>query len=233
LASSAQRSSPWEIDDFLRGFVEHLRSVVTDRKGFPLLDATSIGLVRQDEADGRVSPNPKTMLRGSEVGIASSSMGFLPSFPDLPMDEVIDLRPVLRGPLYKFRTEMASLARELGATPIDQDFDDEADELWRLKIEPSLQELRETLADNGLLRTTASIMADDYKVLLAEAGGVFHLSQANAWDIVRSAAVALAAPIGHAVAQGVRQYASSQRSTSRHSLYFLHRLDVEVNRRSQ
>lgn len=208
-----------------------LREIVSNPRAFPLLDGSSAGLIRALEAEGDVAPDERAMLHGAEIGVAAGSMGFLPSFPDLPMSEVLDLRSLLKDPLGRFRVEVAHLAKELKTRPIDASFDAEVADTWRLRTEPSVRELREILADNGLLRSAASVVGGSYKSLLTEVGGALAVGHAGTWDIVGTATGSVVAPLGHVAVETAQRLLTTRKAARRHGFYFLHRLDQEARRR--
>jgi hypothetical protein len=68
----------------------------------------------------------------------------------MPMDDALDLRGSLSRPLKRFRAAMARLSREFESRPIDDAF--ELEDAWRRDVDPALQEIREALAERGLLK---------------------------------------------------------------------------------
>src|SRR5438477_28816 len=84
----------------------------------------------------------------------------------------VDLRRHLTAPLVRFRGEMGRLATEFEARSFDPGFSAEVEDAWRTRVEPALVDIREALAEHGLLREVASVALGDPRRLIAEAGGV-------------------------------------------------------------
>ena len=137
-----------------------------------MLDAASSGLVRALEREMSLIHSDHAVRHGTEVSSAAAFMGYLPYFPHLPMDEVLDLRRRLSEPLRSFRGALAKLSRDFEARSFDEAFEVEVQDAWRLQVAPALEEIRETLAEHGFLSEVASVALGDPRRLLAEAGGV-------------------------------------------------------------
>jgi hypothetical protein len=105
-------STGTSVDDLILGFTARMVEMLGEHRTFPLLDAQSSGLVRVLERGVGLAPSPHALHRGAEVASAASFMGYLPYFPDLSMDEVLDLRKSLSKPLVRFRGALSKLRRE-------------------------------------------------------------------------------------------------------------------------
>lgn len=93
---------------------------------------------------------PSAVDRSTEITTAAHLMGFLPAFPHLPIDEVLGLRDEIKGPVVRFRGEVATIAKAFESRAIDEDFDIEVEDAWRMTVAPSLEDIREALAEHGL-----------------------------------------------------------------------------------
>jgi hypothetical protein len=229
--SNASRNDAY-LDDMVTGFLARVVQILEDPKVFPLLDAQSSGLVRGLEESAGVSLPPK-MSRGAEVTAATGFMNFLPYFPDLPMDEALDLRKELAKPLGSFRAAVARLSRQFDARPVDEHFDIEVEDAWREQVAPALTEIRESLAEHGLLREARSVVEGDAKTLLGEAGGVLAISS---FDIISlsgllTAGIAAGVPLASVAGKALKGRREARQQTRRNAFYFLHRLSDEAYRR--
>lgn len=232
--ASGHRPASDELTDVMIGeFVKLVVKMVTQRDAFPLLDPQSGGLIRSLEREAEVIPSRGAMQRGAEVDSAARFMGFLPSFDVLPMDEVLDLRVELRGPLVRYRSAVATLSRDFESRIIDDEFVGEVEDAWRRSVEPSLAEIRELSGDLGLLRQAASIAATDPQRLLKEAGGVLVLRFGDLLAIsgMVTAASALAVPALDVTARAVAAKVEGRKGARRSAFYFLHKLADETKRR--
>jgi hypothetical protein len=150
----AATGGPTTTVELVTAFVERVLEVMRARRGFPMLDAEASGLVRAFDAIGVVSPS--AVDRSTEITTAAHLMGFLPAFPHLPIDEVLGLRDEIKGPVVRFRGEVATIAKAFESRAIDEDFDIEVEDAWRMTVAPSLEDIREALAEHGLKKPLQS-----------------------------------------------------------------------------
>jgi len=213
-------------DQVLGGFLAGALNAMSDPKALPLLDADATGLIRAFEAElgGQVVGESGT--RGREIGAVASLAGFLPYFTEMPVDEIVDLRRELSAPLVRFRAAMARMSRDVVSRPLDEDFQAEIEQRWRSDIEPALLEIRETLAENGLLRQVAAIALGDPRRLMMESGAVI-AATLSPQDVVQGAIAAGIAAAVPAADVGLRAIRGRQRGKSAarsNEFYFLHRV---------
>jgi hypothetical protein len=221
------------VDDLILGFTARIVEMLGEHRTFPLLDAQSSGLVRALEREAGVTPSPQALERGAEVTSAASFMGYLPYFPELSIDEVLDLRKSLSSPLIRFRGALAKLSREFESRSIDEGFAAEVEDVWRTQIAPALADIREALAEHGLLSEVASITLGDPRRLLAEAGGVLAAAHGEVLSLsgLLTAGLAAGLPIADVAGRALRQAQDAKRSVRTSAFYFLHRLGEEARRR--
>ncbi|MCC7078649.1 MAG: hypothetical protein IT198_16135 [Acidimicrobiia bacterium] len=219
------------LDEMILGFTARIVDMLSEPRAFPLLDAQSSGLARALERETVASPSLHAMRRGSEVASAASFMGYLPYFPALPMDEVLDLRKSLSKPLIRFRGALAKLSREFQSRPIDEAFESEVEEAWRAQVAPALADIREGLAEHGLLREAASIAQGDLRRLLTEAGGVLAAGSAEILPLsaLLMAGLAASVPVADVAGRAVLRRREARTEARKNAFYFLHRLAEESN----
>lgn len=190
-------SSAGDSDALVEAFMSLAIETVLDDYAFPLLDAQASGLMRAVADIVELRPSERSTRRATEISAAAAFMAYLPYFPELPMDEVLDLRNRLEGPLGRFRGEMALLSAEFSHRPIDDDFVVEVQDAWRSTVEPALIDIREALAEQGFLRQAASIALGDPRRMLVDAGGVLAAAQGDLISLSKFATIgaALGAPL--------------------------------------
>lgn len=222
------------VDDMMLGFTARIVEMLTEQRSFPLFDAQSSGLIRALEREAAVAPSSPAMRRGAEVSSAASFMGYLPYFPDLPMDEVLDLRRALGKPLVRFRGALARMSREFESRPIDEEFEAEVEDAWRSQVAPALADIREALSEHGLLSEAASIALGDPRRLLVESGGVLAAAHGDVVSLsgLVTAGVAAGLPLADVAGRGLQQSRAAKRDVRRSAFYFLHRLAEEARSRA-
>lgn len=227
-------STGTSLDDLILGFTARIVEMLGEHRTFPLLDAQSSGLVRALETGAALTPSPHALHRGAEVASAASFMGYLPYFPDLAMDEILDLRKSLSKPLVRFRGALSKLGREFESRPIDEAFEAEVEDAWRTQVAPALAEIREALAEHGLLSEAASIALGDPRRLVVEAGGVLAAAHGEVVSLSTLMTTGLAAglPLADIAGRALRQSRDAKRDARKSAFYFLHRLGEEAARRA-
>jgi hypothetical protein len=231
-AATSSRPNP-EPDPMFDGFLETIVDVVSGTgDGFPLLDGDAAELVKSMESESIVMFDGTTATRSSEVDAASRFMGFLPYFPEMPMDEVLDLKLTIGEPLIRFRGEMVKLAQDF-ARPIDDGFVRDVENAWRGAVAPALADVREALGQQGLLKGAATVVRGDVRRLAAEAGGVLAASHANLLKLSSLVTLATVAglPALDTLGIAVNERMKAERDVAKQGFYFLHRIDEEARRR--
>lgn len=232
-AAAGGSGSTGQAEEVVAAFVARIVELLTDPASFPLLDAQAAGLARAMEREAGLVAAPRAVRRSGEVSAAAAFMGFLPAFPDLPVDEVLDLRAELRAPLVRFRAAMAALSADFAARSVDEDFAVEVEDAWRKTVEPALADIREALAEHKLLRHVASIALGDPKRLAAEAGGVIAATHADLLSL--SGLMAVGAVVGVPLVDVVGRAMGAQRRgrspVRSNGFYFLHHLGEHSQRR--
>lgn len=220
-----------EPDPMFDGFLDTLAEIVAGDSGFPLLDSDACGLVRSMERESLLIFAGATATRSSEVDAATRFMAFLPSFTGMPIDEVLDLRKEIEAPLLRFRGEMLRLAAEFGR-PIDDGFAAAVEQAWRADVAPALADIRECLAEHGLLREIATVARGNIARMMAEAGGVLAASHADPFHLSEMVTMgaAVAVPALDALGSAVNARGSAHRDLQKQGFYFLHKVDQASRR---
>jgi hypothetical protein len=86
----------------------------------------------------------------SEAQLAGSVLGYLPAFPDAPMELLLSARVELRPSLIKFRAAIADLALRIESNPWDAAYQAEVDAAFRREIAPLVREIEELAAERRL-----------------------------------------------------------------------------------
>lgn len=204
-----------------------LKRYLQDPTKLLVLDSQTAGLARAMIQEGLVTMPERATVNAEEAVLGTGLIARLPAFTAAPVDEVIDLRRDLEEPLGRYRRKVAELRGLLLAGPFDPNISAEVDSVWRLEVDPMIADLREAMAEHGLirefLRSIGESPADFAKgVLLPTALGVF---TADALEVTGAAGIT-AGLITPAVA-AVRQRSVGLAAARRNDFYYLY----EVNRR--
>jgi hypothetical protein len=152
-----------------------------------------------------------------ELQIAEDLLRPLPAFSRATVDEILDIRKELTGPLSRFRIEVAEIAENINQ---EGDYIQQLNGIWQRKVRPALDELDELTQENSYLRQLTDKITEAKTMLPAGAtfalgiGGLTGLAQVAA----ASAAVA-AVPL-----EALRAKVKEGRALRRKRLYFLWKL---------
>lgn len=206
---------------------------VSTGAAYPLLDDSTGSLIEAMIRDGELRVSDGAQLRGRSARLAAMLFDRLPTFDVAPVDELLDVRRALDGPLSRFRRAMLTLADTLRVAPWDANFPAEAELLITRDIAPAVAEIEEAVRDNGLL--AALLRAADRPARLSQGsvvGGALALlvSQAGALPPAVAASIFTAAGVGLAARAEYEKWRERQRATERHELYFYYRVARALTR---
>ena len=213
-----------DTSDMMETWLDQMTSLITTSDSFPLLDPEATSLVRAMVREGHVSPSALSIQKGTEATTATSLFGYVPAFPDLPVNELLDLRESMRVPVVRFRAAVAELVDGFSTDQLDEDLQKEIAREWVVTVEPALEDVREALAEAGLLRSAMSVAGRDVRSLVLEAGGALAIGFADwtdlsAWIV---AAGALALPAAHIGGAALMESASRRKDAIKSKFYLLH-----------
>jgi hypothetical protein len=216
-------------DAVVGAFVDQLKRYLQDPTKFVLLDPTVASLARSLIDEGLVRVPERTVSNASEAVLGTGLVAQLPTFTDAPMDELLDLRRDLDEPLGRYRRKVSHLRGELRTGPFDEHIDAEIEAVWRTEVDPALKEIRQAMADHGLVREQLEAFGADLSEFVngswLRAGLV--IFSANVFDL--STAVAASLTAGSAVAptvvKGLLARQRGRSETRAHDLYYLYEVD--------
>ncbi|QDP95298.1 hypothetical protein FOE78_04675 [Microlunatus elymi] len=223
-----------EGDNMLDQFASELKKYLMDPTRFLLLDATVASLIQSMISEGLVTPPQRTIGNAGEAVIGTGFIARLPAFPTAHVDEVVDLRSDLQDPLTRYRSKVAKLRGELQTGPFDEHIQAEIDALWRPDVDPALADLRQAMADHGLVRDMVRAAGGDLGsfALGRWAPAAVSVIAANTFDLGTAVAAGItgAAAMAPSVARGLISHGSSQRAAKTGDLYYLYALDRALDR---
>jgi len=189
--------SDWSGDSVVEALVARAGEVLSNGTMYPLLDDAMGDLVRAGLSEGLFEVLPRAGVHARQAGAAAGLFEMLPTFPLARIDEVLDIRRELEGPLLRFRGALAELTASMEAEAHDEVFSEELRDLWITKVEPALQEIRDLVKQHSFLReligqvTSAKDMAATGIALAAakeiHAPDILAFSTAVALPIMRAA----------------------------------------------
>ncbi len=138
-----------DVADVLIEFMELASSAVQDGTTYPLLDAPTAEFVAAAEGYGYTQVSEAATGHGRHSSLASDLLRRLPLFEQATISEVLDMRRDLRVPLLGFRQAVAAFAREVRSAAWQEGFAEEADALFREKVEPEVERIEHAVRENS------------------------------------------------------------------------------------
>ncbi len=215
-------------DDMLNHWMDRLSEVLSASDSFPFLDEQMTTLARHAVEEGRIEA-PKIVLdRQSNAGLGVGLIGRLPNFPYANMSEVLDVRRELALPLGRFRSGIHSMQTTFPSNALDEDFGPRVDDVYKLRVEPAINEITELVKENAALRQLASGLTSKTSAQVGGTASTIGVCVAPQHWLI--SATVLATGMGLAAWESVRERNSNSRQIERdNQFYFLY----ETNRRSE
>jgi hypothetical protein len=220
-----------DTDDMVHAYVEILRRHLMDPRVHLMFDEQTASLVGSLIDEEVVRPSRLALVNAGQAAIGSGMIARLPAFPNTPLDELLDLRSDLDDPLARYRRAVSQMAVQLRVRAFDSEMPTELDDIWRTQVDPALRDVREGLAQHGLVREVARSLATDAgSVVAAVAGatvsvGLSALADLNALVPLVVGTAAPAAAVLQQVAKARVNQNEARRMARTHDLYYLYQLD--------
>lgn len=201
---------------------EEVRNLLEDGTARLLLDSRSQSVVRKALDQKVVSPSALFEQRTTATFAGAGLIARLPAFPEVPLDELLDLRKDLSDPLVRYRTAAARMSKQSGLA-IGPDANAQIDDLWVNEVEPAILAIKEQMHDHGLMRELARTACDDIKTYLAEGTaivlGLGTLTGIAGWA---STLLGMGAPSAQASVQAWKSSHDGQLAAQRSDLFYLY-----------
>ncbi|WME23763.1 hypothetical protein [Brachybacterium sp. GU-2] len=220
----------WDEEVLAERYAAEVMNLLADGSRHMLLDQGTTQFARVLINEKRVEPSALALPNALEALVGTGVIARLPTFGETPADELLDLRRDLAGSLSRYRRAAASLGEKMRVGPLDDEVQSEVDHLYRKEIVPTLEDIREQLAEHGLVREFARAVGANIKEIIvggaAMPGLVVGIHAVTDLAVVATAGltpgVAGAAALGVHAWQQQREAVASMRGND---LYYLHELD--------
>lgn len=138
-----------DVADVFVEFYEQASAAVGDGKTYPLFDAPTARFVAAAEGLGFSEDSEAAASRGRHAGLAGDLLRRLPLFEKASVSEILDIRHDLRVPLLGFRQKVRDFAGEVRSATWQDSFAEEADALFRERVEPEVERIEDAVRENS------------------------------------------------------------------------------------
>ena len=204
------------------GWWEELQSRIEDGSTRLLFDQKSQSAVRAALDSNIIKPSTLFEEHSNTTLIGAGLIARLPAFPEVPLDELLDLRADLSDPLMQYRVAANRMSKASGLT-IGPDSRARLDDLWINEVEPAIRTIKDQMHDHGLPRELARSFGQDIQTYLTEATtlglGFGTLTDIAGWA---NAIVAVGAPGAHATFKSWQASGEGKAAARRSDLFYLY-----------
>lgn len=140
-----------DLTDLLQEYLEQAVGAMEDGSTYPLFDDLTGNFVSEAVRHGLVRISEAGAHRGRHGGLSGDLLRRLPTFEEATLADILDVRRELEGPLRGFRMAVAGFSREISSAAWDPGFAEEADALFREKVEPEVKRIEHAVLENRSL----------------------------------------------------------------------------------
>ena len=213
--------------DFAEAAAETFAALVSEAvvrgAATPLLDAATAEGVRGAVEAGRIAPGGPHAHRARHGGLAAHALQRLPLFDRATVAEVLDVRADLEAPLARFRAAVDGFAGEVATAAWDEGFGLEAARVYRERVAPAVEDVRDAVASVGYLRELATRYADRPQQFVPLAVPALTVALASPDALAQAVAASLSGlSVAANAAQAAWAVADARREIGARRLFFVY-----------
>ena len=144
-----------DLADMLEEYIDQARGALMNSATYPLFDDITGDFVAEAIRAGLLVTSEASTARGRYGGISADLLRRLPMFETASLSDVLAIRRELQVPLQGFRLAVADFSREIRSAGWEAEFPDEADALFREKVEPEVERIENDIQENRSLKELA------------------------------------------------------------------------------
>jgi hypothetical protein len=140
-----------DLADLLEEFLDQVKRAVEDGFTYPMFDDLTGDFVAEAIRSGLIRGSESSIARGQHSGLSGELLQRLPLFEEATVAEVLDIRRELEEPLRGFRLAVSDFSRQIRSARWEPGFAEEADALFRVKVQPEIERIEEAVRENWSL----------------------------------------------------------------------------------
>jgi hypothetical protein len=145
----------FDLADLLEEFLEQVTGAVEDGFTYPMFDDLTGNFVAEAIRGGLIQSSESSIARGQHSGLSGELLQRLPLFEEATVAEVLDIRRELEGPLRGFRLAVSDFSSQIRSAGWEPEFAEEADALFREKVQPEIERIEVAVRENRSLEEFA------------------------------------------------------------------------------
>jgi hypothetical protein len=207
---------------FQSEFVSVVEGSLKDGSTYPLFDDYAGKYVSQLIKAGTLDLSEPISAKARQSHLAAELLGGLPHFEAASINEILDIRTELEGPLVRFRGAIIGYAEKIKTASWDRDFSIEAKNVFHREIEPAVRNIAEAVKSNPSLLELATRKVVD-KSALGTSIFSFMISQVSSLRPLTGMAMAAAVGASTAFYDAYKEWKKEQQTIEQNQLYFYYR----------
>jgi hypothetical protein len=148
----------------------------------------------------------------------------LPTFDDVPLDEVLDMRRALDRHLVRFRAGLMKLSAGVESNPWSTDFISDVEDWVHRQVEPSIIEIEEAVGANRVKAKVTRALVEKPSAYLTTSGMSLLLAQTHVIPQIVSAVVGISAGAGISAFDTIRAWQQRTKEIESGALFLYYRL---------
>ena len=156
------KQEDFNIDALAGGYFGNLLGTMQNHTAYPLFDKTSNDVI-SSFAKTKIldlgSVNQEVLIH---AGLATNILMTLPTLDGASVDEILDFKKEMQGPLSNFRKAIYGFAESVESKPWDQDFQYDCLKIYYAEVVPRVEELNELSTETSVLKNMGrKVLADE------------------------------------------------------------------------
>lgn len=155
-------SIDFNVDELAGGYFGNLMRVMQNNTAYPLFDKTSNDMIMSFSKSKLLDLGNINQEVLVHAGLATNILMTLPTLEKASVDEILDFKKEMRGPLVNFRKAIYEFAETVGSRPWDQDFQYDCLKIYGKEVAPKVEELNELSSETSVLKNMGRrVLADE------------------------------------------------------------------------
>ena len=145
-------TNDFNIDALTGGYFGNLIRTMQNNKAYPLFDKTSNNVISSFAKTKLLdfgNINQEVLIH---AGLATNILMTLPTLESASVDEILDFKKEMQGPLVNFRKAIYIFSESVEAKPWDQDFQYDCLKIYSKEVAPKVEELNELSSETSVLK---------------------------------------------------------------------------------
>ena len=196
---------------------------ILNEKTTPLFDEAGLIQVNKMISENKIKIPNIYLNKMKYTASASELFRRLPSFDKVTLDQVVDIRNTLKGPLINFRSTMIRLSENIKSYPWEKNFYIEVEDLIIKEIEPAILEIEEECKINSYLRRLSQNMLKENSWAIPSGFG-FAISKLSELSNISSALIGLSLGMGKVALKAVKEWQNGKDKINMSPFFFYYKI---------